>query len=186
MRDSAPNEARAARFTAVYDASYHRILGYARRRTHPDDAVDVVAETFTIAWRRLDEMPEGEQALYWLYATARRVLANHRRAQRRRANLAGALESEPLVTTSAPPGAESHRVAAALAELREDERELLLLVAWEGLDATALAAVLRCSRNAARIRLHRARRHFAHVLAELADDAKRPIRTAPLQLEDRP
>ena len=82
--------------------------------------------------------------------------------------------------------AESRRVAAAFSHLREDERELLLLVAWEGLDATALAAVLRCSRNAARIRLHRARRHFAHVLAELADDAKRPIRTAPLQLEDRP
>jgi RNA polymerase sigma-70 factor (ECF subfamily) len=186
---------RRARFTALYDEHYHRILGYVQRRSARDDAVDLVAETFAIAWRRLDDVPQGEQTLFWLYATARRVLANHRRAERRRAALAQAIAHEPQVELAAAwmPGRELQRVAAALTRLREDERELLLLVAWEGLDAAALAAVLGCSRNAARIRVHRARRRFARALAAGADDVKHPGRTGhvvsvagTLELEDSP
>jgi RNA polymerase sigma-70 factor, ECF subfamily len=173
LSESSPELARADRFTALYDAYYHRVLGYARRRAGRDDAVDIVAETFAIAWRRLDDVPGGEQSLYWLYAAARRVLANHRRAQRRRADLISAIESEPLAASTPPPAIESRRVAPALARLHEDERELLLLVAWEGLDASAVAAVLCCSQNAARIRIHRARRRFAEALVEVDDELKR-------------
>jgi hypothetical protein len=79
--------------------------------------------------------------VYWLYATARRVLANHRPAERRRADLISASEGESLTASSPPPRIESRRVAPALELLHEDERELLLLVAWEGLDAAAVAAV---------------------------------------------
>ncbi|WP_374058788.1 RNA polymerase sigma factor [Planomonospora sp. ID91781] len=50
-------------------------------------------------------------------------------------------------------------------ELSDDDHELLSLVAWEGLDAAEIARVLGCSRNAVRIRLHRARKRFAHRLA---------------------
>jgi hypothetical protein len=57
-------------------------------------------------------VPEGGQALYWLYAPARRVLADHRRAQGLPANLARAFEHEPLMTASAPPGVEPRRAAA--------------------------------------------------------------------------
>jgi RNA polymerase sigma factor (sigma-70 family) len=173
LSESSPELSRDARFTILYDVYYHRILGYAQRRTGRDDAVDIVAETFAIAWRRLDDVPRGEQSLYWLYATARRVLANHRRAERRRADLISAIEGESLAGSSPPPRIESRRVAPALARLREDERELLLLVAWEGLDASAVAAVLRCSPNAARIRIHRARRRFADALAAVDDELKR-------------
>ena len=61
------------------------MLGYALRRTdNTDDAADVLAETFLVAWRRPDEIPPGPQARLWLYGTARRVLANQRRAERRR------------------------------------------------------------------------------------------------------
>jgi RNA polymerase sigma factor (sigma-70 family) len=199
---SSPEPARNDRFTALYEAHYHRIAGYARRRSSRDDALDIVAETFTIAWRRFEEVPEGDRALYWLYATARRVLANHRRTQRRRANLIGALEAQPREAATPPAALEHRRVAAALAHLPEAERELLLLFAWEGLDAAGIASVVRCSRNAARIRLHRARRRFARALAakddelKLDDDVKRENRgghvvsaaemTATVQLEDRP
>lgn len=196
LPESSFDPTRAARFTVLYDACYHRMLGYAQRRISPDDAVDIVAETFAIAWRRLEDVPEGEQALYWLYATARRVLANHRRAERRRVNLTTAIENEPTVVASAVASVDSRRVAAAFAQLREDERELLLLVAWEGLDAAAVAAVLRCSRNAARIRVHRARRRFGHALAVVDDDVKRHTcaghvvsagkPTGTLELEDSP
>jgi len=167
---------REHRFTALYDAHYHRILGYARRRCSADDAFDVVAETFTVAWRRLDDVPHDEHALYWLYATARRVLANHRRGERRRASLIDALESNASAAVTPGSSSEARTVAAALAQLREEDRELLLLVAWEGLEPAAIAEVVRCSRNAARIRVHRARRRFAQALAAVDADLKRDAR----------
>ncbi len=56
------------RFRVLYDRSYSKVLGYALRRADSrDDAFDVVAETFLVAWRRLDDVPEGERALLWLY-----------------------------------------------------------------------------------------------------------------------
>ncbi|HMJ01191.1 MAG TPA: RNA polymerase sigma factor [Gaiellaceae bacterium] len=174
MPDSPPDPARRDRFTAVYDTYYHRILGYARRRVRPDDAAEIVAETFAVAWRRFDVVPDGDQALLWLYATARRVLANHRRAERRRAELMRAIENEPVAMTTPALSIESPRVGMALGRLHEHERELLLLVAWEGLDAKDIAAVLGCSRNAVRIRIHRARHHFALELADDDDDLKHP------------
>ena len=186
---------RESRFTALYEANYHRVLGYARRRSNAEDASDIAADTFTVAWRRLDEVPAGEGALLWLYGTARRVLANHRRAQRRRANLVDALEAERLTAARAADAGEAHRVGAALAQLRDEERELLLLIAWEGLDAAGIAAVVGCSRNAARIRVHRARRHFARALAATDGEPIRESRgpsaarggtTANLGLEERP
>ena len=70
---------RSTRFRELYEANYERILGYALRRVGHPDALDVVAETFTVAWRRLGRVPDGDEARLWLYGTARRVLANHER-----------------------------------------------------------------------------------------------------------
>src|SRR3954463_3427484 len=73
------------RFEALYTATYEPILGYALRRcSSPHDAADVVAETFSIAWRRFDDIPSGDSARLWLYGVARRVLANHRRGEKQR------------------------------------------------------------------------------------------------------
>ncbi|SDH90290.1 RNA polymerase sigma-70 factor, ECF subfamily [Sinosporangium album] len=73
------------RFEAVYRRTYEQILGYAVRRcSSPEDAADVVAETYVIAWRRITELPDGEAGKLWLYGVARRVLANHRRSEQRR------------------------------------------------------------------------------------------------------
>ncbi len=157
---------RRARFRVVYDANYHRVLGYVLRRAATrEDADDVVAETFLTAWRRLEQVPPGAGARPWLYAVARNVLANHRRAERRRGRLTGRLHSES-VPPSHPVDADEDVawVAAAFARLNDDDRELLRLAAWEGLDPGEIATVLECSRNAARIRLHRARRRLARGL----------------------
>ena len=76
---------RRSRFEAVYEAYHGPILGYVLRRTAtPDDAADIIAETFLTAWRRLEEMPPGPEARLWLYGVARRVLANHHRGERKR------------------------------------------------------------------------------------------------------
>jgi RNA polymerase sigma factor (sigma-70 family) len=166
------SSSRRDRFEVLYVENYHRVLGYALRRVGFDDATDVVAETFLVAWRRLDELPTGEPARLWLYGTARRVISNQRRAGRRRERLGERLQSE-AGRTVAEAGIEVGDCAgAAFASLKVQEREVLALLAWEGLDAGEIAHVLGCSRNAARIRIHRARRRFARELAR-AQVAKR-------------
>ena len=164
-RENAPG-ARRHRFEALYLECHGAVLGYVLRRTESsDDAADVIAETFTTAWRRVDDIPPGDEARLWLYGVARRTLANHRRSQRRRSSLANRLRAE--LATHQPPEytGELAEVAAAFGRLPDGDREVLALEGWEGLDAAQIAAVLGCSRNAARIRLHRARRRLAAELA---------------------
>jgi RNA polymerase sigma factor (sigma-70 family) len=172
--------ARQVRFEAVYAANQAAILGYALRRTSsPDDAADVLAETFLTAWRRLDDLPGGDETRLWLYGVARRVLANYYRGERRRTALAGRLRDEVAQSYAPPePDGNAARVTAALRGLPERDRELLMLAAWERLDYGQIAVVLGCSRNAVRIRLHRARRR-------LTDELGRPESTARLNKADR-
>jgi len=169
------HDERQRRFEAAYAAYHGPILGYLLRRTdNPDDAADALAEVFLTAWRRLEDLPAEPQARLWLYGVARRVLANQRRGERRRGALADRLRAD-LADAYRPPEytGELARLAAALSRLPESERELLALSAWEGLDHGQIAAVLDCSRNAVRIRLHRARRRLA---AELG---RAPAQPAP-------
>ena len=156
-----PDE-RRHRFEELYAANCGPILGYVLRRTdNPDDAADVIAETFLTAWRRLDAVPAGDEARLWLYGVARRVLANYRRGERRRAVLADRLRAELAAGYRPPPHTgELAEFAAAFRSLAEADREVLALVGWEGLDRGQAAAVLGCSPNAVRIRLHRARRRL--------------------------
>ena len=175
--------ARRERFERLYAAHHAHVLGYVLRRAHPDDAADVVAETFLVAWRRLDDAPAGEMHL-WLYGVARRVLANHRRGERRRTYLADRLRREWAAQNPIPRSPESDpRLAGAFQSLPDADRELLALEAWEQLDPGEIAAVLGCSRNAVRIRLHRARRRLRAAM-ESSDPAGR--RPAPRARESFP
>jgi RNA polymerase sigma factor (sigma-70 family) len=158
------SDERTAAFETLYTGMFHHLLGYATRRCDsPEDAADVVAETFAVAWRNLDRVPPGEQARLWLYGVARNVLANQHRKITRQRQLAAeiAVCYEPSAEDSADLGI----VTAIFRKLPDQERELLSLVAWEGLDPGQIATVLGCSRNAARIRLHRARKRLARELA---------------------
>ncbi len=161
-------EVAQARFSVLYRRHGRAILAYALRRTgDPEDAADAVAETFLVAWRRLNEVPIGEARL-WLYGVARRVIANQGRAERRRTALGQRL-SQSLRTelaTHAPASAEAAAVLRAMAGLRPDDRELLLLVSWEELTPAQAAKVLDISALAARSRLHRARRRLRALLAD--------------------
>jgi RNA polymerase sigma-70 factor (ECF subfamily) len=162
------SDPRKARFEGVYQDTYPRILGYAVRRCRsPEDAADVVAETFAIAWRRVDDLPDGPEARLWLYGVARNVLANHRRGEERRHTRQIALQESLAAFFPAPEESlELGMIGRVFRSLSEDDRELLSLLVWEGLDAGEIARVLGRSRNAVRIRLHRARGRFARALAE--------------------
>src|SRR5919206_59459 len=156
-----PREARD--FEALYDRCAAAVLGYCLRRTSPELAEDAFAETFAVAWRRRNAIPA--EPLPWLYGVARKVIANQRRSARRQAAVARRLV-ETTPTPSAPDAPESsRRVVAALARLREGDRELLLLVAWEGLKPAAAAHVLGITPARCRLRLHRARRRLERLVA---------------------
>ncbi len=157
------------RFGRLYREQGRAILAYALRRVKdPEDAADVVAETFLVAWRRLDEVPIDAGARLWLFAVAHRVIANLHRAERRRTRLgdrlAESLRTE-LATRPAPAG-EAAKALRAMGDLGDDDRELLLLVSWEELSPGEAAKVLGISSLAARSRLHRARRRLRDLLEE--------------------
>jgi RNA polymerase sigma factor (sigma-70 family) len=160
-------------FRRLYAAHVREVLAYAlRRTTDADDAADVVAETFLVAWRRLPEVPPGEEARPWLYAVARRTLANQRRGEHRRHRLAERLRTDLVAVTAAHSPAEERdeQFQAALMSLRDDDSEILRLTAWEELSPAQAARVLGISAIAARSRLHRARRRLARALAERRPD----------------
>ncbi len=185
--------ARQERFETLYAEYQARVLGYVRRRTDSaDDAADVVAETFLVAWRRLDDAPTEEVRL-WLYGVARRVLANHRRGERRRVQLAGRLRSDLAGRDPAFAGQEEFaELAAAFRSLTDTDREVLALEGWEQLDAGEIAVVLGCSRNAVRIRLHRARRRLHAAIAATESSGRqgaphsRPTTATSLRVGERP
>jgi RNA polymerase sigma-70 factor, ECF subfamily len=153
-----------ARFEALYRECADQVYGYVRRRAAPEAADDVFNETFLIVWRRLDDVPD--QALPWLLGVARRVLANRRRTESRMAALRHRLAtSEPQRAAAAPADDLSDRVRQALAGLPERDRELLMLIAWEGLRVNEAAEVLGVRSGTLAVRLHRARKRLAEALA---------------------
>ncbi|MDO8184596.1 sigma-70 family RNA polymerase sigma factor [Conexibacter sp. JD483] len=159
-----------ARLEALYVAHAVAVHAYARRRTDPASAEDLVAETFLVAWRRLDRVPAD--ALPWLYATAGRLLANHRRGEARRAALAARVGRERAVVAgiggAAAGGTElsddGERLLRGLAALRPADREALLLTAWEGLEPARAATAMGCTKATFHVRLHRARRRLEAAL----------------------
>jgi len=178
---------RTARFENLYHACVARVYAYARRRSPADIAEDVVADTFAVAWRRLESVPDP--ALPWLLATARRVLANRTRSDLRRARLLGRLQENALTQPAADRGPGSGRgaeVIVALDRLPPREREAVILVAWDGLGGAEAAAVAGCTRTAFAVRLHRARRRlrkFLEASAHESDDgavpSPQPVREVP-------
>jgi DNA-directed RNA polymerase specialized sigma24 family protein len=159
---------------ALWHDWHRRVLAYALRRADPATAEDVVAETFVIAWRRLDRLPDPP--LPWLLGVARRVLANARRGERRRLALLDRLRGQQAAVTAPLPGVEGWALAA-LGLLSERDREALMLHAWDGLDNADAGTVMGCSAATYAVRLHRARERFARALADLdrVDESVREV-----------
>jgi len=180
MRESDSEQRR--HFDSLFAAFGSDIVAYCGWRAgSASDAEDAVAEVFLTAWRRLDELPEGDAARVWLYATARRVIANQRRSSRRRVALHERLAFEAASVSEEQPSSEREEtVHEALRYLGPRDREVLLLAEWEGLSAAQIAAVLGCLTVTARGRLHRARSRFRTVFEELhaPDDSEQPRRQA--------
>ena len=127
-----------------------------------------MAETFLVAWRRLEDVPVD--SLPWLYGVARRVLANRRRSADRRAALEQRLAGADSRDSGRDPGeraGDAELLRTALRRLSEPSREALMLVAWHGLSGARAARAAGCSRAAFAVRLHRARARLAAELEAL-------------------
>lgn len=154
--ENGKDAARAARFTRLYEQHHGDVLRFARRRVGAEAAHDVMHDTFLVAWRRLDDVPEHTRP--WILTVAHHTIGNRLRAERR---LAQAYLT--AATAPRPPGEtpEDHAFAVDLSrawdQLARSDREVLALVAWDGLTPTEAASVLGTSPGTFRVRLLRAR-----------------------------
>ena len=153
------------RFEQIYAEHRDAVRAYVRRRAPEELVDDVVADVFLVCLRRIDDAPADP--VPWLYGVARKTLANERRRRARRppAEVPVAHDPEPVGDST---------LAAAFAELSERDREVLRLVAWEGLALRDAAAVLGCSAVAARVRYHRAKSRLAAKLDAAASFRHEP------------
>ena len=153
---------REERFNRLHERHFEAIRRYAFRRA-PALADDIVSETFLVAWRRIDEVPDDERP--WLFGVARHVRLNLQRSSRRQHALTERLTGEIAASAPAADQASGDAVASTLSVLSERDREILLLHAWEELNRREIASVLGCSVANVSVRLHRARTRFAAALA---------------------
>jgi RNA polymerase sigma-70 factor (ECF subfamily) len=157
------------RFETCFRAHYRAVLAFAVRRLEDRaSAEDAASETFAIAWRRRDQIPEN--ALPWLYAVALRVIANQQRSTQRKRRLrqrvaAEARSHEGFGVDPAERISDRRAFFDAFEALRETDREVLRLTAWDGLSPEEAAAVLDCTPATYRVRLSRARQRLAKQLA---------------------
>ena len=161
-----------ALFAQLYNRHYRPIHDFCRRRVTSDLVDDAVSETFLTAWRRLDDVPTGDEALVWLYRVAYRGVGHQWRSTARRQRLEDRLRSVVHRPASAADdsivdGHEHHLVLAAAARLNNTDVEVLRLVAWEQLSFADIAALLEIEPNAVRQRLQRAKQNLAREYCRL-------------------
>jgi len=145
--------------SGLYGQYAGHVLAYARRHTNRDDAEDVVAETFHVAWRRRDVVPD--EALPWLLGVAHNVLRSQWRTARRTSPADTLERLADVAGDSQEVGVERRQeLVELLAKLPYHEREALLLVAWDDLSADQAARILGISAGAVRVRIHRARKRL--------------------------
>lgn len=152
-------------FSAFFEANFADVWRFVRRRCNSSpDADDATAETFAIAWRRRDAIP-AESARPWLFGVARNILSNQRRAGRRHAETITRLAAHHLPRALEEPGQEtSPPILEALSRLSPDERELVIMQAWDELSIKEMSVILGCTANAVSLRLFKVRQKLAREL----------------------
>ena len=155
-----------AAFETLMTANFDDVWSFVRRRTlSSSDADDVTSQVFATAWRRRGDMPIGDEQRLWLFGVARLSLSNHHRADRRQSRLHLRLVEISSSRTFESDESDGH-LASALAELSDDDRDILIMRAWDDLAVNEIAGLLGCTPNAASLRLHKARRRLQLLLDE--------------------
>ena len=161
--------AQEAQFQRLFASHHQAIQRYCLRRLPSSEANDAAAEVFLVAWRRIDEVPTGDGELPWLYGIGRNVVRNVERSSRRKLRLAARVASlapgaEPATETIVVRHAEHQRAIDALAQLRQEDQELIRLRTWEELPNRQIARIMGITERAVESRLTRARRKLESIL----------------------
>lgn len=145
---------------------------FGRRLPSAEDAADCLGETMTVLWRRRAAVPlDREQARRYAYGVAANVLRESHRGRARQFALTERLIAEFDITRDGViEGDEDSDLTRALSALRQLDRELVLLVAWEGFGVGEAGAILGLSDQASRARYSRARARLRRTLAGSSDD----------------
>jgi RNA polymerase sigma-70 factor (ECF subfamily) len=159
--DVAQSPSNDAKFRRIFDAHFAAVQRYCVRRLPTADANDAVSEVFLVVWRRIDDVPAGDETMPWLIGVARNAVRNVARSRARSTRLAAKVSDLPTEVDPGPEvqvvmGSEYDEVGAALATLKDDDREVIRLRAWEELSAPQIAEVMGCSVSAAEKRIGRA------------------------------
>jgi RNA polymerase sigma factor (sigma-70 family) len=150
-------------FEQVFDREFDAIHGYLRRRVG-DAAEDLAAETFTRALAGWHGFDAGREVRPWLFGIATNLVHDHRRAEARKLRAYGREAGRTVpsgddadVAGRLDDAQTARRAASAIAGLKQDERDVLLLVAWADLSYDEVASALGVPVGTVRSRLHRAR-----------------------------
>ena len=174
------NPSADVRFRTIYDDNFEAMRSYCVRRVPVSDVNDVLSDLFLVVWRKIDQVPQGDEARRWLYGVARRVVSNSERSRRRGSRLFfkavgrrgfDAPDPEALVLESDLAG----EVMAAMQRLRPADQEILRLRVWEELASADIGAVVGMSAAAVDTRLSRIRKSL-----------RRSLDTPQLTSTDRP
>jgi RNA polymerase sigma factor (sigma-70 family) len=151
------------RFRALHRDTYADLLRFVERRIPADEAEDVVSTVFLTAWRRLADVPPDARP--WLFAVARRTMANQTRGWLRRQALDVRLNAaENHVPDGSAGAAQRIDLERAWRTLSPADREALALIAFDGLTSEQAATVLNCRRSTFAMRLTRARKRLQDAL----------------------
>ena len=172
-------------YERLYRVNAQAVYAYCLRRTTTDEAKDAMADVFVVAWRRFEDMPKGDEALPWLYGVAKNVLSDKQRSARRRDRLFARAASDFEAAVPGPEvqivrKSEHEAVVAALGRLPEKDREIILLVEWEGLSREKVAEMMYLSRSAIDKRMARAYKRMAKSFGARNED----VRTPPVTVEE--
>lgn len=158
-------------FIALYEANLQDLIKYALRRSNSQhEALEIVAETMLVAWRRIDDVPAGAQTRLWLFGVARNVMNNSRRSSKRQKRLIEKLVATIESSTEDVNPLPGHHVLAvreALAELRPIEAEVIRLSVWEELSPIEIANHLLIPPETVRTHLHRGRLKLRVILGHV-------------------
>jgi RNA polymerase sigma factor (sigma-70 family) len=155
-----------ARFRRIYDLNVETVQRYCARRLKPSDANDAVADVFLVVWRRLDDVPSGEDTIPWLLGVARNAVKNLERSRRRALRLSSKVARYRETADAGPDvqivrASELEEVAAAFDSLSSNDQEIIRLKVWEELTAREIAVVFNISVAAAEKRASRATARLA-------------------------
>jgi RNA polymerase sigma-70 factor (ECF subfamily) len=164
-----------AQFEALFHDTRAPLLGYLTRRAAHEDAADLLADVYLVAWRRRADLPPGEERRLWLYGVARRLLAEHHRHSLERVDAEGGAGDAQTPESPSGDDRRGEAVRRALESLSDVDRELVTLTTWERLSPAEAAGVVGITAGTARVRLHRARARLARHprLRALLDSAER-------------